>query len=1168
HVVFFGPAPEVMPFFNNVGFALPPRKGVPDFLQEVTSRKEQQQYWVGAGKHRYIPVARMAEAYWKNRNGLAVQARLAEPMPANDTVKTALPTTTYALSGFESFRACLWRELILSKREMFVYKFKTFQIAVTGFIAGTLFLRTNLHPNNAQQALLYQGALFYTLLVMLQNALSEMSFTIERLPVFWKHRGNRLYPSWAYILPTMVLRLPFSCVEGIVWTAFTYWVIGFAPTASRFFIYFLYAFLMHYWSVTTFCLIGACCRDTVVANSLGAGVLLLVLLTGGFTIAKDSMHPWWVWFAWCNPLFYAQRGLVVNEFLAPRWQTKRYPPNPTMTLGDAALQQRGFPIVQMWVWIGVGCLIGFSLLFIVFNMLAHAFLAGKGRTAANVSRAFLDEREAAIHGSSEDKLEEVDSVDRTFSRPLSSKSLANGANTDSEGSIYPGRKSHDTLSARHMGTERRSKEQPASQRMHTSSRRLGGMASGLDAQDQASLVSGASMRKAPFSQQVLEAGDDEADDIAAPRPGSYKQLPGVSGKSLSTSRRDVVAGQQATGGDSGMVLPFVPSVVTFQDIHYFVDVPKEARETPGVKVEDGRPMLEILKGISGAFRPGILTSLMGVSGAGKTTLMDVLASRKTGGKITGDIKVDGHPMVASTFARISGYVEQFDIHSPNTTVHEALLFSARCRLSKEHDNQTVAAFAKEVMGLVELDNLSQSLVGVPGVNGLSTEQRKRLTIAVELVANPSIVFMDEPTSGLDARAAAVVMRTVRNIVDTGRTIVCTIHQPSIDIFEAFDELLLLKRGGTTTYYGNLGADSCDLIAYLESIDGVPRIKRGINPATWMLDITSPAMEERLGVDFSQDYANSALARQCLEVVEESSQPREGTQPLHFANQYPLNFISQFQAIFHKFMLTNWRDTALNSTRFALTIGVGFVFGTIFWRYGQKTQDQMNLVNSVGSLYSSTLFLGIVNSLGVQPMVAMERSVYYREHAAGYYSVFPFYFAMAAVQCIYILIQSVIYVCIVYWCIWWAIDAGKFFYFLLFLFLTLLYFAFYGIMAVFVTPNVQIAAILFAFINVIFNLFAGFVIPRPNIPGWWIWAYYINPVAWSIYGLVSSQYGNDTDVITRLSDGTLISVAEYYRQDFGFKHEMVGYCILILCGFAVFFWFMGALGLRFCKFLKR
>lgn len=96
------------------------------------------------------------------------------------------------------------------------------------------------------------------------------------------------------------------------------------------------------------------------------------------------------------------------------------------------------------------------------------------------------------------------------------------------------------------------------------------------------------------------------------------------------------------------------------------------------------------------------------------------------------------------------------------------------------------------MELVELDTLRNALVGLPGSSGLSTEQRKRLTIAVELVANPSIIFMDEPTSGLDARAAAIVMRTVRNTVDTGRTVVCTIHQPSIEIFEAFDEVSKLE----------------------------------------------------------------------------------------------------------------------------------------------------------------------------------------------------------------------------------------------------------------------------------------------------------------------------------------------------------------------------------------
>lgn len=151
------------------------------------------------------------------------------------------------------------------------------------------------------------------------------------------------------------------------------------------------------------------------------------------------------------------------------------------------------------------------------------------------------------------------------------------------------------------------------------------------------------------------------------------------------------------------------------------------------------------------------------------------------------------------------------------------------------------------MELVELTTLREALVGLPGINGLSTEQRKRLTIAVELVANPSIIFMDEPTSGLDARAAAIVMRTVRNTVDTGRTVVCTIHQPSIDLFDAFDEvrfrfrnlivlsilnficqrelkrfifalqLFLLKRGGEEIYVGPLGRHSSHLINHFEVI---------------------------------------------------------------------------------------------------------------------------------------------------------------------------------------------------------------------------------------------------------------------------------------------------------------------------------------------------------------
>jgi len=131
-----------------------------------------------------------------------------------------------------------------------------------------------------------------------------------------------------------------------------------------------------------------------------------------------------------------------------------------------------------------------------------------------------------------------------------------------------------------------------------------------------------------------------------------------------------------------------------------------------------------------------------------------------------------------------------NLHSPYVTVYESLLFSAWLRLPSDVNTQIRKMFVEEVMELIELIPIRDALVGFPRVNGLSTEQRKRLTVDVELVANPSIIFMDEPTSGHDARAAAIVMRTVRNTVDTRRTVVCTIHQPNIDIFEAFDELLV------------------------------------------------------------------------------------------------------------------------------------------------------------------------------------------------------------------------------------------------------------------------------------------------------------------------------------------------------------------------------------------
>ncbi|GJW61099.1 ABC transporter G family member 35-like protein [Tanacetum coccineum] len=380
----------------------------------------------------------------------------------------------------------------------------------------------------------------------------------------------------------------------------------------------------------------------------------------------------------------------------------------------------------------------------------------------------------------------------------------------------------------------------------------------------------------------------------------------------------------------GMILPFTPLAMSFDSVNYFVDMPQEMREHG---VTENR--LQLLRDVTATFRPGVLTALMGISGAGKTTLMDVLAGRKTSGYVEGDIRISGFPKKQETFARISGYCEQTDIHSPSITVHESLIYSAFLRLPKEVTDEEKMVFVQEVMELVELDNLKDGIVGLAGVSGLSTEQRKRLTIAVELVANPSIIFMDEPTSGLDARAAAIVMRAVRNTVDTGRTVVCTIHQPSIDIFESFDELLLMKRGGQVIYAGPLGRNSQKIIEFFEEIQGVPKIPEKYNPATWMLEVTSSAAESRLGIDFAEHFKSSALYQRNKALVKELSTPPPGAVDLSFGTQYSQSSWGQFKSCVWKMWWSYWRNPDYNLVRNIFTLIAALMVGSTFWKIGEK-----------------------------------------------------------------------------------------------------------------------------------------------------------------------------------------------------------------------------------------
>ncbi|XP_062148181.1 ABC transporter G family member 32 [Alnus glutinosa] len=1035
-IVYQGPRDAALDFFKFMGFRCPERKNVADFLQEVTSKKDQEQYWSFLDRpYRYIPAGKFAKAFRSYPAGKNLSEELDVPFDKRYNHPAALSTFSYGAKRLELLKTSFYWQRLLMKRNSFIYVFKFIQLLLVALITMSVFFRTTMHHNTIDDGGIYLGALYFSMVIILFNGFTEVSMLVAKLPVVYKHRDLHFYPSWVYTLPSWVLSIPTSLIEAGFWVAVTYYVIGYDPSITRFFRQFLLYFFLHQMSISLFRLMGSLGRNMIVANTFGSFAMLVVMALGGFIISRDDVPSWWIWGFWFSPLMYAQNAASNNEFHGHSWD-KRDRNNMSLPLGEALLRARGLFPESYWYWIGVGALIGYTVLFNILFTFFLAYLNPLGKHQAVVSKEELQERERRRKG-------------ETVVVELRQYLQHSGS-----------------FSAKH------------------------------------------------FRQK-------------------------------------------------GMVLPFQPLSMTFSNINYYVDVPMELKQQ-GI-AED---RLQLLVNVTGAFRPGVLTALVGVSGAGKTTLMDVLAGRKTGGVIEGNIHISGYPKRQETFARISGYCEQTDIHSPCLTVLESLLFSAWLRLPSDVNLEIQRAFVQEVLELVELTPLSGALVGLPEVDGLSTEQRKRLTIAVELVANPSIVFMDEPTSGLDARAAAIVMRTVRNIVNTGRTIVCTIHQPSIDIFESFDELLFMKRGGELIYAGPLGPKSCELIKYFEAVEGVPKIRPGYNPSTWMLEVTSSVEENRLGVDFAEIYRKSNLFQLNRELVESLSKPSSNSKELNFPTKYSKSFFYQFLACLWKQNLSYWRNPQYTAVRFFYTVIIALMLGTICWRFGAKRETQQNLINAMGSMYVAILFIGITNATAVQPVVSVERFVSYRERAAGIYSALPFAYAQVVIEFPYVFAQTIVYCTIFYSLAAFEWTVFKFVWYIFFMYFTMLYFTFYGMMTTAVTPNHNVAAIIAAPFYMLWNLFSGFMIPHKRIPIWWRWYYWANPVAWSLYGLLTSQYGDDEGLV-KLADGIhLVPVRQLLKDGFGYRHDFLGIAGIMVVAFGVIFAVIFAFAIKSFNFQRR
>ena len=331
-------------------------------------------------------------------------------------------------------------------------------------------------------------------------------------------------------------------------------------------------------------------------------------------------------------------------------------------------------------------------------------------------------------------------------------------------------------------------------------------------------------------------------------------------------------------------------IFTWEDVSY--SVPYQGGER------------QLLNSIDGYCKPGMLTALMGVSGAGKTTLLNTLSQRQAFGVVSGDMLVDGKPL-SSTFQRSTGFCEQMDLHDGTATVREALEFSALLRQDRKRSRAEKIAYVDTVIDLLELNEIQDAVV-----NCLGVEQRKRLTIGVELAAMPQLLlFLDEPTSGLDSQSAYSIIRFLRKLSTAGQAILCTIHQPSSVLIQQFDMILALNPGGNTFYFGPVGENGAAVIKYFaDRGQNCPEHK---NVAEFLLETAAKTRRRPDGtkIDWNDEWKTSENAQALKEEIQriketrqKEPQPDQGTQ-----HEFAAPVWTQTYELTVRVFKQHWRD---------------------------------------------------------------------------------------------------------------------------------------------------------------------------------------------------------------------------------------------------------------------
>ncbi|KAJ5935927.1 ABC multidrug transporter atrF [Penicillium verhagenii] len=512
----------------------------------------------------------------------------------------------------------------------------------------------------------------------------------------------------------------------------------------------------------------------------------------------------------------------------------------------------------------------------------------------------------------------------------------------------------------------------------------------------------------------------------------------------------------------------------------------------------GNGTRKLLNNVNGYAKPGVMIALMGASGAGKTTLLNTLAQRQKMGIVKGDMLVDGHPLGAD-FQRGTGFCEQMDLHDNTSTIREAFEFSAILRQDRETPREEKIEYVDRIINLLELEDIEDAIIG-----SLNVEQKKRVTIGVELAAKPSLLlFLDEPTSGLDSQAAYSIVRFLKKLSQAGQAIVCTIHQPSSMLIQQFDMILALNPGGNTFYFGPVGKEGASVIKYFADRGFVcPPSK---NVAEFILETAAKATERNgKQVDWNEEWRNSEENRQVLSEIhrirtERSKIPVNESGSTHYEFAAPT--IVQTELLIKRLFINYWRDPSYYYGKLFVSVIIGIFNGFTFWMLP-------NTVASMQDRMFSTFLIILIPPIvmnSVVPKFYINRALWEaREYPSRIYGWVAFCTANIVCE-----IPAAIVTGLVYWVLWYypvglPTDSSSAGYVFLMSMLFFLFQASWGQWICAFAPSFTVISNVLPFFFVMVNLFNGIVRPYADYPVFWkYWMYYVNPVTWWLRGVLSA-----------------------------------------------------------------